>query len=264
MALECLLNGMWIQKHTARKNTVLTLTYRRLDGYARTARSRRSIPYGFAIPRVKYTCGDDSSASGVKPPCGLLIAGRIGYAFAVVDKIAPEPTQLFIVPGAGHVDLYDRVNVIPWDTLTSFFSRSLASGLRQRDAHDDLVLTTTSGVPMMLHASIASVILSEGLASAGPYAQAGQGARNDQLPREGVECLLARDSDTGKAILRDSINATIGFEELSRRTPRPAKSVMRMLSPSGNPHARNLFEVIHYLHFEWSLRASRRIVDYSR
>ena len=42
-----------------------------------------------------------------------------------------------------------------------------------------------------------------------------------QLLREGVECLLGADLDTGKAILRDYINATIGFEELSRRTKRP-------------------------------------------
>jgi len=82
------------------------------------------------------------------------------------------------------------------------------------------------------------------------------------LLREGVECLLAGDLDTGKAILRDYINATIGFEELSRRTKRPTKSLMRMLGPSGNPQARNLFEVIHHLqkaeglHFELSLRAA--------
>ncbi len=37
-----------------------------------------------------------------------------------------------------------------------------------------------------------------------------------ELLREGVESLLAGDLDTGKAILRDYINATIGFEELSR------------------------------------------------
>ena len=39
---------------------------------------------------------------------------------------ASEPRELFIVPGAGHVDLYDRVHLIPWDKLTSFFERSLA------------------------------------------------------------------------------------------------------------------------------------------
>ena len=47
-----------------------------------------------------------------------------------------------------------------------------------------------------------------------------------ELLREGVECLLAGDLDTGKAILRDYINATIGFDELSRRAKRPAKSLM--------------------------------------
>ncbi len=82
-----------------------------------------------------------------------------------------------------------------------------------------------------------------------------------ELLREGVECLLAGDLDTGKAILRDYINATIGFEELSRLTRRPAKSLMRMLSPKGNPQARNLLEVIGHLqraeglHFQLSLRA---------
>ena len=83
-----------------------------------------------------------------------------------------------------------------------------------------------------------------------------------ELLREGVECLLGGDLDTGKAILRDYINATIGFEELSRRTKRPAKSLMRMLGPTGNPQARNLFEVIGHLqraeglHFELTLRAA--------
>jgi DNA-binding phage protein len=83
-----------------------------------------------------------------------------------------------------------------------------------------------------------------------------------ELLREGVECLLAGDLDTGKAVLRDYINATIGFDELSRRTKRPAKSLMRMLGPSGNPQARNLLEVINHLqkaeglHFEVSLRVA--------
>jgi hypothetical protein len=83
-----------------------------------------------------------------------------------------------------------------------------------------------------------------------------------ELLREGVGCLLAGDLETGKAILRDYINATIGFEELSRLTGRPSKSLMRMLGPRGNPQARNLFEVIGQLqrieglHFELSLRAA--------
>ena len=38
---------------------------------------------------------------------------------------ASEPKELFVVPGAGHVDLYDRVQLIPWDKLTSFFHSQL-------------------------------------------------------------------------------------------------------------------------------------------
>jgi uncharacterized protein len=38
---------------------------------------------------------------------------------------ASEPRELYVVPGAGHVDLYDRVDLIPWDKLTSFFTQHL-------------------------------------------------------------------------------------------------------------------------------------------
>lgn len=62
--------------------------------------------------------------------------------------------------------------------------------------------------------------------------------------REAIECLLAGDVDTGRAMLRDYINGTIGFEELGDRTHTPAKSLMRMFGPSGNPQAKNLFEVL--------------------
>ncbi len=72
-------------------------------------------------------------------------------------------------------------------------------------------------------------------------------AFRDELLREGVECLLAGEMETGKAILRDYINATIGFEKLSGLTNKSAKSLMRMLGPKGNPQARNLLEVIAHL-----------------
>jgi uncharacterized protein len=42
-------------------------------------------------------------------------------------KRAAEPKELYLVRGAGHVDLYDRVNLIPWDKLESFFNRHLAA-----------------------------------------------------------------------------------------------------------------------------------------
>ena len=67
------------------------------------------------------------------------------------------------------------------------------------------------------------------------------------LLQEGVECLLAGDVDTGKAVLRDYINATTGFEELSEVMGKSTKSLMRMFGPKGNPQASNLFGVISYL-----------------
>lgn len=72
-------------------------------------------------------------------------------------------------------------------------------------------------------------------------------AFREALLREGVECLLSGDMETGKAVLRDYINATIGFETLSEATNTPAKSLMRMFSPKGNPQANNLFAVIAHL-----------------
>jgi hypothetical protein len=72
-------------------------------------------------------------------------------------------------------------------------------------------------------------------------------AFREALLKEGIECLLAGDMDTGKAVLRDYIKATIGFQELSDLTRRPVKSLMRMFGPKGNPQARNLFEVISSL-----------------
>ncbi len=64
------------------------------------------------------------------------------------------------------------------------------------------------------------------------------------LLREAIELLLAGDLETGKAVLRDYINATVGFEKLARATGTPAKSLMRMLGPNGNPRADNLLTLI--------------------
>ncbi len=65
--------------------------------------------------------------------------------------------------------------------------------------------------------------------------------------KEGIDTLLAGDVNTGKAILRDYINAAVGFGELADATHIPAKSLMRMFGPKGNPRADNLFQVIHHL-----------------
>jgi len=68
-----------------------------------------------------------------------------------------------------------------------------------------------------------------------------------ELLREGVECLLAGDIATGKTILRDHINATVGFAEVAEATHIPSKSLMRKLGLSGNPRADNLFEIVSFL-----------------
>ncbi len=81
-------------------------------------------------------------------------------------------------------------------------------------------------------------------------------AFREALLKEGVECLLSGEVETGIAVLRDYINATIGFEELGGLTDKSPKSLMRMFGPEGNPQARNLFEIIDTLqkreglHFE--------------
>lgn len=72
-------------------------------------------------------------------------------------------------------------------------------------------------------------------------------AFGDALLRDGIEQMLGGDVDAGKAILRDYIKATVGFEQLGAETGPSAKSLIRMFGPRGNPQARNLFAVISHL-----------------
>lgn len=76
---------------------------------------------------------------------------------------------------------------------------------------------------------------------------ASDAAFGEALLREGIDTMLAGDIDTGKAILRDYIKATIGFEKLGEATGTQPKSLIRMFGPRGNPQARNLFSVLGYL-----------------
>jgi DNA-binding phage protein len=69
----------------------------------------------------------------------------------------------------------------------------------------------------------------------------------DALLREGIDCMLAGDIETGKAVLRDYIKSTVGFEALGRATGTQPKSLIRMFGRRGNPQAKNLFNVIGYL-----------------
>lgn len=70
------------------------------------------------------------------------------------------------------------------------------------------------------------------------------------LLTEAVETFLSGDVDTGKLVLRDYINATIGFESLAKKMKKASKSLHRMLGAEGNPRADNIFTMIKILQDE--------------
>ena len=57
----------------------------------------------------------------------------------------------------------------------------------------------------------------------------------------------AEDINLGKQLIRDYINATLGFDEVAARTGRKKASIMRMLSPTGNPGLDNFSLIISTL-----------------
>jgi len=64
----------------------------------------------------------------ISPRPMLFIAGENAHSREFSEeayRLASQPKELVVVAGAGHVDLYDRVNLIPFDKLTSFFRTRL-------------------------------------------------------------------------------------------------------------------------------------------
>lgn len=105
----------------------------------------------YRTKRGEFTPKGDSPQTTTKPTLSSNVAFMNFYPFARIAEIAPrpvlfiagdqahslefsqdayrragEPKQLLLVPGAGHVDLYDRVNLIPFDRLTEFFKGNLS------------------------------------------------------------------------------------------------------------------------------------------
>jgi DNA-binding phage protein len=70
---------------------------------------------------------------------------------------------------------------------------------------------------------------------------------SEALFTEAINAYLAGDTATGKAVLRDLVNATIGFEGLAGEIGKPSKSIHRMLAPRGNPSSDNFFEIVKAL-----------------
>jgi DNA-binding phage protein len=73
------------------------------------------------------------------------------------------------------------------------------------------------------------------------------------LYQEAVQAILDGELSTAKILLRDFINATLGFAKLARLIDLPEKSLMRMFGPNGNPRAENLVAVVRALKEECRL-----------
>lgn len=69
-----------------------------------------------------------SDIESISPRPLLFIAGENAHSREFSEdgyRLAAQPKELLIVPGAGHVDLYDRTSLIPFDKLRSFFKEYL-------------------------------------------------------------------------------------------------------------------------------------------
>ncbi len=67
------------------------------------------------------------------------------------------------------------------------------------------------------------------------------------LLSEAIESLLSGEVALGKELLRDYINAAVGFPKLAAHTKLHVKTLHQMFGPNGNPTANNLFEIVAYL-----------------
>ena len=77
---------------------------------------------------------------------------------------------------------------------------------------------------------------------------------------EAVTLFLNGEAETAKLVLRDLVNATVGFETLADEIGKPSKSLHRMLSPAGNPTMENLSAILGALGRKLKLRISARVV----
>jgi uncharacterized protein len=104
----------------------------------------------YRTPRGEFTSQGQSPKLTTHPTCSSNVKFMNFYPFADIETISPrpmlfitgdtahsrefsedayrlagEPKELVVVPNAGHVDLYDRAELIPFDKLTAFFSKNL-------------------------------------------------------------------------------------------------------------------------------------------
>lgn len=75
------------------------------------------------------------------------------------------------------------------------------------------------------------------------------------LLQEAMQAMFDGDAEEARSLMRDCINATVGFDALSLATNVPVKSLMRMVGPSGNPRLGNFVIILQALQAETNLKA---------
>ncbi len=77
---------------------------------------------------------------------------------------------------------------------------------------------------------------------------------------EAATLFLNGEPNTARLILRDLVNATVGFEKLATETAKPTKSLQRMLSSAGNPTMDNLASILNVLRKKLGVELHTRAV----
>ena len=78
---------------------------------------------------------------------------------------------------------------------------------------------------------------------------------------EAATLFLSGEADAARLILRDLVNATLGFETLAELTRKPSKSLHRMLSPRGNPSMDNLAAIFDAIRVWLKVTFDVRVVE---
>ena len=77
---------------------------------------------------------------------------------------------------------------------------------------------------------------------------------------EAASLFLDGEPDAARLILRDLVNATVGFEQLAELTSKPSKSLHRMLSSKGNPSMDNLAAIFGAIKSVLQVRFDVRVI----
>lgn len=78
---------------------------------------------------------------------------------------------------------------------------------------------------------------------------------------EAATLFLTGEPDVARLVLRDLVNATVGFEHLAHITKKPSKSLHRMLSPNGNPSMNNLASIFGAIRSSLKVTFDIRVVE---